>query len=180
MTLKKSMTFFLLLFVAGSLGWLVASELTSSGPDRSEATQSDLEADPSSQSSQGVTQAKEVMQTATSCRPTLIAYYFHGDVRCVTCKTMEAYASETIEQTFARELASGRLQWKKINVDLPGNRHYVDDFNLYTRSLVLVKMVDGQPEDYRNLEAIWTLVGDKPAYVDYVSENIREMLEGAS
>ena len=40
----------------------------------------------------------------------VIAYYLHGNFRCITCRTIEAYAEEAITKGFADELASGRLE----------------------------------------------------------------------
>jgi hypothetical protein len=109
----------------------------------------------------------------------LIAYYFHGSVRCDTCRTIEAYAREAVETGFAAELSDGRLQCTPLNVEEPGNEHFATDFNLYTRSVVLARMKDGAVGEYRNLEDVWSLVGDKPAFLQYVRDNTRAMLESA-
>ena len=50
----------------------------------------------------------------------VIAYYFHVTVRCTTCRTIESYSREVIEQKFGADIAKGRLQYKLVNVQLPG------------------------------------------------------------
>ena len=46
----------------------------------------------------------------------VIVYYFHGTARCATCRTIEAYAHETVSAAFAAELRASRLEWKTIDV----------------------------------------------------------------
>jgi hypothetical protein len=106
----------------------------------------------------------------------VVAYYFHVTVRCVTCRTIESYSREAIEQGFANELKSGRLEWKPVNIQLPENQHFVRDYQLFTRSLVLVKMRGGKQVEYRNLEKIWDLVGNKAEFEKYVQSNVKGYL----
>jgi hypothetical protein len=53
----------------------------------------------------------------------VIAYYFHGTVRCETCQKIERQAREVIEQRFKPELTAQRLVFKPLNYDLPENAH---------------------------------------------------------
>ena len=108
----------------------------------------------------------------------VIAYYFHGTHRCYTCLTIEQYAKEAIESGFRNELQSGRLKFFSVNVEEPGNRHFIQDYQLYTRSLILVKMENGKQKQWKNLENIWTYFRDKPAFINYVQTEIREALKG--
>ncbi|MDD5430443.1 MAG: hypothetical protein PHE97_06995, partial [Candidatus Omnitrophica bacterium] len=47
----------------------------------------------------------------------VIAYYFHGSFRCVTCINMEKYSREAIEANFKDALDSGKLEFKAVNVE---------------------------------------------------------------
>jgi len=98
-------------------------------------------------------------------------YYFHGTTRCATCKTIEAYAHETVASAFAPELKAGSLEWTVVNVDLPANQHFTRDFQLYTRSVVVVDAKD--PKRFKVLDRVWQLVGDKAAFQKYVEQEIR-------
>jgi hypothetical protein len=106
----------------------------------------------------------------------VVAYYFHGNVRCVTCHKLEKYSKEAIEQNFKEALSSGKLEFKAINVDEKANEHFVDDYQLYTKSLILVLMKDGKQIKYKNLDKIWEYVGDKKKFFGYVTKETRDFL----
>jgi hypothetical protein len=121
--------------------------------------------------------APAVVEDPAPAGRTVIAYYFHGDVRCDTCRKLEAYSRATIEARFADELAAGALQWRLVNVDEAENEHFIDDYGLYTRSLVLSEVVDGREARWKNLDRIWELVGDRLAYDDYVRTEVAAFLK---
>ena len=106
----------------------------------------------------------------------IIAYYFHVNVRCTTCRTIEAYSKEVIQQRFAKEIASGRIEWRLVNIQNPENRHFVQDYQLVTKSLVLVLYNGGQQKEYKVLNDTWELVGDKAAMQGYVEKEVRNYL----
>lgn len=107
----------------------------------------------------------------------LIAYYFHGDKRCITCKHLEEYTLETLQSNFADKLAAGKIKWEVINTDTPENAHYVSDFKLFSKSVVLVNSKDGKIVSWRNLDKIWQLVKNKDAYMTYIKSQTSDMLE---
>lgn len=109
----------------------------------------------------------------------VIAYYFHTTVRCPTCRSIETFSKEAVEKGFAAELKNGAVEWRPVNVQLPQNRHFVRQYRLFTRSLVLVKVRDGKHVEWRNLEKVWELVGKKTNFLAYVQSNVRDYLEGA-
>lgn len=116
-------------------------------------------------------------QTATPSTQTFVTY-FHGDQRCPTCLKLEAYSREAIESGFADSLATGCLHWRMVNYDQEDNKHYVDDYQLYTKALVLSRVVDGKEVAWKNLDKIWTLVGDKAQFIEYVQKETRAFLAG--
>lgn len=105
-----------------------------------------------------------------------VAYYFHGDMRCATCRTIEAYSEEAIATGFADELASASLVWLVVNTDRAEHKHFVTDFQLVTKALVLVEYHQGEVVRFKNLDQIWKLVGDKDAFIDYVDRETREFI----
>jgi len=107
----------------------------------------------------------------------VIAYYFHGHQRCPTCRKLEAYSQEAIESGFGEALKDGRLEWRVVNVEEEGNGHFIKDYQLYSKSLVLVRVVDGKQAEWKNLTRIWELVGDKPSFVEYVQEEVSSYLK---
>jgi hypothetical protein len=109
----------------------------------------------------------------------IILYYFYGNVRCPTCRNFEAFSHEAVQQAFAEELNSGRLQWQAINVEERANRHFINDYQLHTRSIIIVKTQNGRQIEWKNLERIWELVGERGVFVKYVQDQVRGYLEGS-
>lgn len=106
----------------------------------------------------------------------VIAYYFHGTKRCPTCLKMEAYADEAIKSGFSEAMKQGGLEWRVVNTDEPANKHFLSDYQLYTKALVIVKVQDGKQTEWKNLEKIWDLVGEKDDFIKYVQEEIGSYL----
>ncbi|MFH2055072.1 MAG: nitrophenyl compound nitroreductase subunit ArsF family protein [bacterium] len=109
-----------------------------------------------------------------------VVTYFHGDVRCATCKKLEAYSHEAIVEGFSDELKSGSLVWRTVNYDEDANKHYIDDYKLYTKALIVSKMSDSTEVGWVNLEKIWSLVGDKDEFVKYVQTETRNFMSPAA
>jgi hypothetical protein len=109
----------------------------------------------------------------------VIAYYFHGNFRCYTCHTMEQYSREAIETNFKYVLSSGKLEFKVVNVEERGNEHFTQDYQLYTKSLILSIVKDGKEIKSKNLTKIWEYVRDKQRFFDYVSEEVNDFLKEA-
>jgi len=106
----------------------------------------------------------------------VIAYYFHTNTRCSTCIKIEQYSHEAIEQGFANELKNGTLEMRIVNYEQPENRHFMQDYKLVSKSLVLVNMVNGKQTKWTNLKAVWQLTGRKDAFLNYVRKEVRGYL----
>ncbi|MDD5423020.1 MAG: nitrophenyl compound nitroreductase subunit ArsF family protein [Candidatus Omnitrophica bacterium] len=109
----------------------------------------------------------------------VVAYYFHGDMRCPTCRKLEQYSREAVETNFKDALASGKLEFKVINVEDKGNEHYTGDYQLYTKSLILSSVKDGKEIKWKNMDKIWEYVGNKNRFLDYVKSGVAEFLKEA-
>ncbi|MDD3344876.1 MAG: nitrophenyl compound nitroreductase subunit ArsF family protein [Candidatus Omnitrophica bacterium] len=99
----------------------------------------------------------------------VIVYYFHGLFRCSTCMNMERYSREAVETNFKDALASEKLEFKAVNVEDQGNEHFVSDYKLYTKSLILSLVKDGKEVKSKNLDKIWEFAGNKQKFIDYVT-----------
>jgi hypothetical protein len=161
---KTILTAVLLTFVVASAAYFVFTETTREKRPAHLAEES--RADPSA-------------TTTTDAGSKLVVYYFHATRRCWTCKTIEAFSEEAIRTGFAEQLESGEMEWRTVNIDKPENRHFVDDFQLATRTVVLVRVVDGVNKEWKRLDRVWELVRDKPAFVDYIWDNTNEFLADA-
>jgi hypothetical protein len=109
----------------------------------------------------------------------LIAYYFHGTFRCTTCRTIEQYSHDAIQMYFAKELGNGRLEFRPVNIEEPENKHFIQDYQLVTRSLVLSLVSDGKETKWKNLPDVWKLVRDKDKFFQYVKDEIEIFLKEA-
>ena len=108
--------------------------------------------------------------------PGLVVYYFDMGKDCSTCLNLEAYTRETLEKYFAAELSSGAIRWEVVDVDLPENEHYVAEFGLYTKSVVLAVRSQDEIVWHDNLSRIWELVYDKGPYMEYIRAQVSQAL----
>lgn len=101
-----------------------------------------------------------------------IVYYFMTTQRCPSCMKIEAFTKETVQTKFGGALKKGGMVWKMVNVDLPENRHFIKDYQLYTKSVVLVKMRNGKQVEWKNLDRVWTLLGNKESFQAYIFKEV--------
>lgn len=102
----------------------------------------------------------------------VVAYYFHGNKRCVSCRKIEAYTKAAIDSGFAGELKTGDLEWRVVNTDSSQNEHYLEDYQLYTKSVVLSDLHDGKETRWKNLEKVWELLGDQKDFAAYIKSEL--------
>ena len=117
-------------------------------------------------------------KASTEVTDKVIAYYFHGNRRCASCIKIEAYSREAIDSGFAEELKAGKLEWLVINTDEPENEHFIKDYQLYTKSLVLSNIENGKQTKWKNLDKVWELLRNKEGFLQYVQTETRAFLEG--
>ena len=108
----------------------------------------------------------------------VVAYYFYGNYRCASCRAIEAYTKEALELYFSDEIASGKLELRVVNVEEKGNEHFVNDYKLYTKSVVLSKIEGGKEVNYKNLEGVWQYLRNKQQFFDYVKKETGAFLAG--
>lgn len=106
----------------------------------------------------------------------ILVYYFYTSVRCPTCRQIEAQTEEVVKTAFGEALGKGLIEWLPTNVQLPQNRHFVRDYELFTKSVVIVRLKDGQQAEWKNLERVWELVSDRRMFSRYLQEEIRGYL----
>ena len=106
-----------------------------------------------------------------------VAFYFHGNFRCVKCKKIEQYSREAMEKYYAEQLKSGKLVFNVINIDLTENKHFTEDYQLYTRSLIITEFKDGKQVRWKNLTKVWNYLNDREKFYEYVRLEIKNYLE---
>ena len=123
-------------------------------------------------SSQAPAAAQKTEQSATR------VYYFHGNLRCTTCKKIEALTKKTLEEGFAAQLKDGSMEVQVVNVDKSENEHFVEEYQLATRSVVVSQMTQGKETKWRRLDKVWQLVHDETAFAQYLRDEINLLING--
>ncbi len=105
----------------------------------------------------------------------LVAYYFHSDFRCPTCRTIESYAHEAVETAFADDLATGAVQWRVLNYEHPENAARAEQYQIVAPVVVLSKIENGAEVSWVSLDKVWQLTDDKAAFMNYVQDEARNL-----
>ena len=108
-----------------------------------------------------------------------MVYYVHSNTRCPTCRAIELQARETVQTDFAAQLERGVIVWKTINYEESATSELAAKFEIQMPVVVLARKKDGQIEDWNRLDKVWGLVGDKPAFAEYLRHEIHEMLDAS-
>ena len=72
------------------------------------------------------------------------------------------------------------MEFRSVNMEEEQNRHFVEDFKLYTRSLVIVRYSGDKVEEHKNLTRVWELVQSPQQFGEYVSMEIGKFMGGRS
>lgn len=110
-------------------------------------------------------------------RTKVVVYYFHGTYRCQSCTTIEMYTEEAVKEAFAAELKSGALEWKAVNVETPETQHFIQDYKLYTKSVIVSEVADDKEQRWKNLAKVWELLHNEKTFKDYVKQEIAAYLK---
>jgi len=106
----------------------------------------------------------------------VIVRYLHGNFRCVSCHKIERYTQEALDDNFSEELKKGKLVYKIVNVEKKENVHFIEDYGLYTKSVVVALVEGGREIKHKNLEKVWGYLGDKQKFCDYIALETKELL----
>ena len=105
-------------------------------------------------------------------------YHFHATNQCYSCKTVGAYAEETVNTYFADELKSGKIVFAHINGDLPENKDLVTKYQVTGSSLWIGTYTkDGNFSAEQNTN-VWYKISDKEDYMTYLKGIIEQKLAG--
>ncbi len=110
----------------------------------------------------------------------VVAFYFHGTIRCERCLAIEKQAGEVVTNRFGADLALDRLTFRAVNYDQPKNAHFLKDYKLPCPSLVLVKQKEGKDLDWKLLGQTWEMVEIPPKLNLYIEEELRQFLAPAN
>jgi len=106
----------------------------------------------------------------------LVVYYIYGKPRCITCKKIEKYTREAVEENFSKEIKAGKVAFQGIDYDKPENKHFLSDYKLFTKSVIVSKKKNGKEFKYKNLDKIWQLTNNEKEFKDYIKNEVKSSL----
>lgn len=107
-----------------------------------------------------------------------VVYYFYTDTRCASCKTIEAYTREAVAVRLAAGYKGRAIEFIGVNVDEEANAHYVLHYGLSSKSVIVQRFSGDKPLNWRKLDKVWQLLGDKETFMNYVADETRLALDG--
>jgi hypothetical protein len=160
MKTKNIVSIILIVFVVVAVVLIIKNNLKDSGAEK-------------------VAEAKETSKKVESLpiKDGIIVYYFHTTRRCQSCMKAERLARETVEKFFQEQLDSKKIVFLPINTDEPENRHYIEDYKLFSKSLILSMVRDGREVKSKNLTEIWQLIYNDEGFYNYVKAEIESYLK---
>ena len=106
----------------------------------------------------------------------MVVYYFHTTFRCVSCRNIEQYTKEALEKFFVDDIAEGKIDFRIVNIEEPQNKHFVQDYQLYTKSIVLSKVSDGKEVKFKNLDKVWNVLKNKKQFYEYIKNETNSFI----
>ena len=106
---------------------------------------------------------------ADAASQVVTVYYFHGTNRCRTCNRIEELARAAVLEKYSAQMSDGKLVFESVNLDEASNEHFVSDYQLTMRTVVVAK-----GDRFARLDEVWQLVRDEAAFRDYVTQKVGE------
>jgi len=108
--------------------------------------------------------------------PTFVVYYFYSSPRCQTCRAIEEFTGKAVQNHFANELKSGAIRWQPVDVDKAENKHFIQEFKLYTKSVVLVELRNGKTVRHELLQKVWELIHSPENFDKYIQSSVENFI----
>ncbi|MCX5786513.1 MAG: nitrophenyl compound nitroreductase subunit ArsF family protein [Elusimicrobia bacterium] len=108
---------------------------------------------------------------------TAVVYYFYTNTRCSSCKQIEAYTREAVEKNFGSDYKGWKVEFKGLNIEDEPNAHFVQEYFLNSKSVVVQKFSDGKALKWGKLEKVWQLLGDKEGFLNYITDETHKLLD---
>ena len=162
--MKKILQPILLTIVAIGIGTFVWGKIS---PDPAVTTAS---TDPSAATT-------EANATQASEQPSVVVTYFTTDVRCVSCKTIESLTRESLARDFAGPLESGQVHFQTINIDRAENKHYIQEYDLSFKTVVVAGPLQSADTDWEKLDDVWRLLNAPADFAAYVNAAVARKMD---
>ena len=121
--------------------------------------------------------APAVAAQATKAQRTAVVYYFYTNTRCSSCTTIEAYTRAAVARHFPQPYKGWRVEFRGVNIEEKANEHFVQDYWLNSKAVVVQKFEGEKPLKWGLLKSVWQLLGDKEKFMDYVAAETRKVID---
>lgn len=116
------------------------------------------------------------MNSANAADKKVIVYYFHGDFRCHTCTEIERLTKKAVNLGFAGKLKDSTVEIKVINFDRQENSHYMQDYKLDIKSVIISEFNGSKVVRWKNLPKIWDYYNDEKVFIKYIQDEVKGYL----
>ncbi len=89
-------------------------------------------------------------------------------MRCASCREIEALTRKALDSKFPDAVANGTLVFQVINTDRPENAHFVGDYKLVSKTVIVSKRQGGKEASWQNLQDVWLKLKDPADFINYV------------
>jgi len=165
MQLKNAVAVCLISLFAATLVVLIARALDMQAASRIEPQLAEI-----------LDELRAIRHQTSAAEERLVVYFFHRKERCVACIAIEKQTKRLLETTFADEWRRGAIAWKMYDFQQPIAAPLVEQFDVQPPVVVLAKMRGERLLDWKRLDDVMSLYGDKPAFAEYVGGELRRML----
>ena len=174
----NALKYILIAFVAVSVGAVIYKNLPCCSGDKAVAVpvQTAAAVEAVGKVPVAVVKKTAAVNTAITSK-TAVVYYFYTDTRCSSCKTIEAYTREAVATKLAAGYKDWQVEFKGVNVDDDANKHFVQDYWLNSKSVVVQKFAGDKPLKWGKLDKVWQLLGDKEGFINYVVGETEKLLD---
>jgi hypothetical protein len=83
--------------------------------------------------------SKKEVKTSANNFDKIEAYYFHFTARCVTCRTIEAKAKESLETLYPDLMNDGKVTFQSVNLDDASSKTLAERLQVSGQTLMIVK-----------------------------------------
>ncbi len=106
----------------------------------------------------------------------IYVYYFHGNRRCATCMKIEELTEKAVKNTFGDNYNDHNVVYKAINVEESTNEHFITDYQLMVKCVVIAKEEQGKETAWKRLDKVWNYHSDQNEFFTYFTDNIQKLL----
>lgn len=104
----------------------------------------------------------------------VVVMYFHRVPGCPTCQKMRGYTEEAVKGEFAKQIKDGKVELHYINFEDQKNAALTNGYKVTGPSLIVARVTGNKVAEYKNLTEMWSKVGDKKAFIDYVQTGVKD------